>query len=234
LKRGKRKKRNVSTNSAARLMYLRVYDSRDSSRQPAPSPSLGYSLTHAHRSIGYRNHNPQPLAESAVRLMYLSVHDNRDNSHQTTPSPSPSYPLTHTYRSIGYRNHNPQPLTESVTRLMHLRVYDCRDRSHQSVPSPSLYYSFTHTHNTLPTPTLLTITCTQVLWFLERLTRPTVSYWVTTKTSLTVCLPVTNSTQRMWDVLHPSVSAFSLPLYRHPFIYTLFSSHFTLIINNNL
>ena len=103
-------------------MYLRVYDSRDSSLQPAPSPSVCYSLTHAHRSIGYRNRNPQPLAESAVRLMYL-------------------------------------------------RVYDSRDSSHQSAPSPSVCYSFTHAHSTLPTPTLLTITCTQVLWFLERLTR---------------------------------------------------------------
>jgi hypothetical protein len=34
-------------------------------------------------------------------------------------------------------------------------------------------------------------------------------------------------------VLDPPVSAFSLSLYRHPFLYTLFSSRFTLIINNN-
>jgi hypothetical protein len=60
---------------------------------------------------------------------------------------------------------------------------------------------FVHAHSTFPTPTLITITCTQVLWCLERLTRPTVS--------------------------------FSLSLYRHPFLYTLFSSRFTLIINNN-
>ncbi len=94
-------------------MYLRVYDSRDSSRQPAPSPSLYYLFTHAHRSIGYRNLNPQPLADSSPRLMYL-------------------------------------------------RVYDSRVRSHQPAPSPSLYYLFTHAHSTLPTPTLITITCTQV------------------------------------------------------------------------
>jgi hypothetical protein len=54
------------TFHAARLMHLRVYDSRDSSRQPAPSPSVCCSLTHVHRSIGYRNRNPQPLAESAT------------------------------------------------------------------------------------------------------------------------------------------------------------------------
>jgi hypothetical protein len=41
------------------------------------------------------------------------------------------------------------------------------------------------------------------------------------------------ATQCMWGVLDPSVSTFSLSLYRHPFIYTLFSSRFTLITNNN-
>jgi hypothetical protein len=145
-------------------------DSRDSSRQPAPSPSLCYLLTHAHRSIGYRNHNPQVLGESAARLMYLRGYDRRDISRQPAPSPSLCYSLTHEHRSIGYRNRNPQLLAESVARLMYLRVYDNRDSSHQLAPSPSLYYSLTHAHNTLPTPTLITITCTQVLWYLECLT----------------------------------------------------------------
>ncbi len=36
----------------------------------------------------------------------------------------------------------------------------------------------------------------------------------------------------MRGVLDPLVSAFSLSLYRHPFLYTLFRSRFTLIINN--
>jgi hypothetical protein len=36
----------------------------------------------------------------------------------------------------------------------------------------------------------------------------------------------------MRGVLDPPVSAFSLSLYRHPFLYTLFTSRFTLIINN--
>ncbi len=40
------------------------------------------------------------------------------------------------------------------------------------------------------------------------------------------------STQCVRGVLDPPVSAFSLSLYRHPFLYTLFSSRFTLIINN--
>jgi hypothetical protein len=64
---------------------------------PTCTPSLCYSLTHAHRSIGYRNRNPQPLADSATRLMYLRVYDNRDSSHQSAPSPSLSYSLTHAH-----------------------------------------------------------------------------------------------------------------------------------------
>jgi hypothetical protein len=44
----------------------------------------------------------------------------------------------------------------------------------------------------------------------------------------------TRATQCVRGVLDPPVSAFSLSLYRHPFLYTLFSSRFTLTINNNL
>ena len=83
------------TDSSARLMYLRVYDSRDISRQPVPSPSLSYSFTQGHRSIGYRHHPPQPLSDSSTRLMYLRVYDSRVSSHQTAPSPSLCYSLTH-------------------------------------------------------------------------------------------------------------------------------------------
>jgi hypothetical protein len=75
-------------------MYLRVYDNRNSSRQSAPSPSLAYSLTHVHRSIGYRNRNPQLLSESAVRLMYFRVYDSRDNSRQPF-TPRPYVPHSH-------------------------------------------------------------------------------------------------------------------------------------------
>ncbi len=105
-----------------------------------------YSLTHATRSIGYRNRNPQLLAESAARLMYLREYGSRDSSHQSAPSPSLSYSLTHAHRSIRYHNRNPQLLTESVTRLIYLRVYTSRDNSHHPGPSPSLCYSLTHAH----------------------------------------------------------------------------------------
>jgi hypothetical protein len=99
---------------------LCVYnDSRDNSSKPTPSPSLFYSLTHAHRSIGCRNQT-QTLAESAARLMYLRVYDSRDNSRKLAPSLSLCYSLTHAHRSIGYRNHT-QPLAEDTARLMYLR-----------------------------------------------------------------------------------------------------------------
>jgi hypothetical protein len=57
--------------TSARLMYLSVYDNRDSACVPAPSPSPRSSLTHAHRCIGYRNPTFHILPTSA-RLMYLS------------------------------------------------------------------------------------------------------------------------------------------------------------------
>ncbi len=108
----------------------------------------------------------------------------------------------------------PSLWAESATRLMYLRVYDSRDSSRQPAPSPSVCYSLKHAHSTLPTPTILTITCTQVLWFLELLTRPTVSCCETTRTRLTVCLlaqpsltsslslgvPVPRTTECMRDV----------------------------------
>ena len=53
---------------------------RDNSIQSPPSPYICYSFTHTHRSIGYRNHNPQSLGESTVRLMYLLVYDIRASS----------------------------------------------------------------------------------------------------------------------------------------------------------
>jgi hypothetical protein len=184
----------LSTNLVLNLVLCSVNylstNSRDSSRQPAPSPSLSYSFTHTHRSIGYRNLNPQSLADSTAKLMYLRLHDSRDSSRQPPPFPSLSYSLTHTHRFIGYHNRKPQPLADSTARLMNLRVYDSRHSSCQPAPSPSLCYSFTHAHSTLPTPTLITITCTQVLWFLERLTRPTVSCCETTRIRLNICLPV--------------------------------------------
>jgi hypothetical protein len=77
--------------------FLCVYnDSRDSSNKPAPSPSLCYSLTHAHRSIGYRN-IPQPLDDSVARLIYLRVYDSRDGASEPAPSPSPPSSLTHVH-----------------------------------------------------------------------------------------------------------------------------------------
>jgi hypothetical protein len=89
-----------SADSARPLHYSK--SDRRAARVPALSPCS--SLTHAHRSIGYRNRHPQPLAESAARLMYLSVYYRRDSSRQPAPSPSLCSSLTPAHRSIGYRN----------------------------------------------------------------------------------------------------------------------------------
>jgi hypothetical protein len=51
------------------------YSTSDRTVERAPTFSPRSSLTHAHRSIGYRNHNPQPLVEFVTRLMYLRVLD---------------------------------------------------------------------------------------------------------------------------------------------------------------
>ena len=76
---------------------------------------------------------------------------------------------------------------------------------------------------TLPTPMFLTITYPQVLWFLARLTRSHTSFCATTRLH---CMfyphnPVYASR------LAPSVLAFSLSSYRHPYICILFTSRFT-------
>ena len=141
---------------------------------------------------------------NSVRSIHYSTSDHRV---PRAPALFPHSSLTLTHWSIGYRNHNPQPLTESSQKLMYLRVYDSRESSHHPPPSPSLYYSShiqtglfvianhnpqsltessTSTHSTLPTLTFLTITCTQVLWFLESLVRSTVSCCLTTRTGVPV------------------------------------------------
>ena len=52
-------------------------DSRDSACEPAPSPLLRSSLTHAHRCIGPRN--PSRPTPTSARLMCLGVSDSRDS-----------------------------------------------------------------------------------------------------------------------------------------------------------
>jgi hypothetical protein len=117
--------KDADSADSARPIHCSISDSRVA-RALALSPRS--SLTLAHWSIGYRNRNPQPLAESSVRLMYLRVYDSRDGSRQPAPCPSLCHSLTHAHRSICYRNCSPQPLAESSARLMYLRVYGSRDR----------------------------------------------------------------------------------------------------------
>ena len=182
-------------------MYLRVYDSRDSSHRPEPSPSLSYSLTHVHRSIGYHN-QPESLVESTVRLMYVRVYDSWGNSRQDEPFPSLCYSPTHAHRTIACRNHT-QSLGESTTRLMYLRVYDSRDRSHKTTPSPSLSYSPTHVHRSTGyrnQPQTLTESVTRLMYLRVYHTGPLV---IVTKAS--ICLnPPWDQCSLVYTTLPPS------------------------------
>ncbi len=80
----------------------------------------------------------------------------------------------HVHRYIVYHNPHCQSLSKSV-RLTYLSVYDNRDDVSEPAPSPSPPSSVTDVHiiqtPTLPTPTFLTFTFTQVRWFLSCLTR---------------------------------------------------------------
>ncbi len=122
-----------------------VYDSRDSSWKPVSSPSVWYSLTHPHRSIGYRNRNPQPLTESVVRLIYLRVYDNRDTSSKPGPSLSVCSSLKHAHITL--------PTTSSNDH-MHFHVQGSTKTQTQTfvyiddVPVPS------HTHSPITSPLL--------------------------------------------------------------------------------
>ena len=105
---------------------------------------------------------------------------------------------------ISFLSQHPPPLTDSTERLIYLRVYDSRASSSKPAPSPmSLYYSLTLAHSihtpTPSTPTLLTFACTQVLWFLARLTRSRASD-VTTRPATRLTIIPTRATQCMKDV----------------------------------
>ena len=139
----------MSINNKQLTVEIDLKTSNHDSLKPVPSPSgpsLSYSFTYTHRSIGY--HNQPQSHESVTRLMYLRIHDSRDNTRKAVPSPSPYYSFTHTHRSIGYHNQT-HPLSYSTPRLMYLRVYDIRDNSYNPGPSPSICYSLTHTHRSI-------------------------------------------------------------------------------------
>jgi hypothetical protein len=68
-------------------------DSRDSACEPAPSPLLRSSLTHAHRCIGPRK--PSRPTPTSARLMCLGVSDSRDSTYTlSTSSPPCTRPST--------------------------------------------------------------------------------------------------------------------------------------------
>jgi hypothetical protein len=95
-------------------------------------------------------------------------------------------------------------------------VYDNRDDGSEPTPSPSQPSSFKYVHSiqshTLPTSTLLTFMCTQVLWCLERLVRISFS-GVTMRpdTSLLFFLLTLHSVSETFRSLHFSVYALITP-----------------------
>ncbi len=145
-----------------------------------------------------------------------SLHED-DCTH--TPSPSVPSSLTYEHRWIGSRNPNWHTVTNSV-KLSYLSVYDNRDDASEPTPSPSQPSSFKHVHSiqshTLPTSTLLTFMCTQVLWCLERLVRISFS-GVTMRpdTSLLLFLLTQHSVSETFRSLHFSVYALITPIYMY-------------------
>ncbi len=69
----------VYTKTPASLMYLSMYDSRDSTSEPVPSPSSHSSHTYVHRCIGYHNATNRHFIPTPVSLMFLSMYVSRDN-----------------------------------------------------------------------------------------------------------------------------------------------------------
>jgi hypothetical protein len=80
--------------------FLKVHFCIFDSTSPAFASTVCYSLTHAHRPIGYRNPNPQHLAKSAARLIYLRVYDSWYSSCKPASSPSICYSLTHAHSTL--------------------------------------------------------------------------------------------------------------------------------------
>jgi hypothetical protein len=152
---------------------------------------------------------PQPPASGWIRHetdVSTYIYDNRDSSWQTVPSPSLFYSLTHTHRSLVTGTTTPilwlNPprdlciyvyMTTEITlvSLDPLRPYapchTCTQVDLTSLHPPRPYATVSHIHTT-PSPRPHS-SRSHTLGFLESLTRTTVSYCVTTRTSLTVCLP---------------------------------------------
>ncbi len=160
-----------------------------------PPPS---SFTDTHRFIGSHHPNWHNVSTSA-RLTYLSVYDIRDGASESEPSPSPPSSLSHAHRFDGSHNPNWHTMPTSA-RMTYLSVDDSRDGASESAPSPSPPSSLTHTHiiqsHNLPTPTLLTFMCTQILWCLTCLVRSRSSV-VTMRPDTRLTIFSTHATQCM-------------------------------------
>ena len=110
--------------------------------------SLSYSLTHDHRSIGYRN-IPQSLTDSVTRLIYLRVYDNRTNSSKPSPSPSSlSYSLTHTHNIHTLTLPTPTLLTFTCTQVLWFLESLTRSRTSGVTTRPTTRLTVFFTHGT--------------------------------------------------------------------------------------
>ena len=150
--------------------YCTVQFVKHSTRRHTPFSRS--SLSHAQRFMGFF-HNRNSLPPDSVSLMTCSV---SDNIVSFTRAPTPCSSLSHTCTfSWGFFVTETQKLP--CVRFCDLFDYCVSDNIVTFTPTPtpssrsSLSYAhIIHTPN-LPTTTLLTITCTQVLWFLTCLTR---------------------------------------------------------------
>ena len=117
-----------------------------------------------------------------------------------TPAHTPRsrYALSHAHKFMGFFR-NPTDLWAVSTTPTTYSVSDSKV-SFTPAPTPRSHCSLLPTYNihtpTLPTPTLLTFTCTQVLWFLPCLTRTRASV-VTTRPTTRVTVFSTHVTQCM-------------------------------------
>ena len=117
------------------------------------------------------------------------------------PNPRSRCSLSHAHKFMGFFGNRTALAAASASPT----TYSVSDSivAFTPAPTPRSRCSLSHTHSihtpTLPTSTLLTFTCTQVLWFLARLTRPRAS-GVTTRHAPRLTIIPTRGTQCLRDV----------------------------------
>ena len=161
---------------------------------PTPNPHSHCSLSDTQKFMGFFRNRTSPRTTSEKNTTY-SVSD-IIVAFTPTPTPRSLSSLSHTHKFMGFFRNRTSLRTASENPT----TYSVSDGlvSFILTPTPRSHYSLLPTHiidtPTLPTPTLLTFTCTQVLWFLARLTR-TRSSGVTTRPDTRLTIFPTRVTQ---------------------------------------